>query len=170
MMVIRRSALLLFATTMVTGCFKSDKPLIDIFESTTPIAPGIYTYTQDGKTMSALISIDWPATVRATVNEDGSSKVDRFYMRKLYDNYYIVMDAQNNYGLIWVQNGSVSVAEADDCEKLQDIEDEFELEYNEVEVASEMMCKFKSFDRLADAYKRLIEEKALKVGVVYQRR
>ena len=170
MMVIRRSALLLFATTMVTGCFKSDKPLIDIFESTTPIAPGIYTYTQDGKTMSALISIDWPATVRATVNEDGSSKVDRFYMRKLYDNYYIVMDAQNNYGLIWVQNGSVSVAEADDCEKLQDIEDEFELEYNEIEVASEMTCKFKSFDRLADAYKRLIEEKALKVGVVYQRR
>ena len=170
MMVIRRSALLLFAATLVTGCFKSDKPLIGIFESTTPIAPGIYTYTQDGKTMSALISIDWPATVRATVNEDGSSKVDRFYMRKLYDNYYIVMDAQNNYGLIWVQNKSVSVAEADDCEKLQDIEDEFELEYNEVEVASEMMCKFKSFDRLADAYKRLIEEKALKVGVVYQRR
>ena len=167
---VRKTGLLVLAATLATGCFKSDKPLIGIFESTTPISPGIYTYEQDGKTMSALISIDWPATVRATVNPDGSSKVDRFYMRKLFNNYYVVMDAQNNYGLIWVENGSVAVAQADDCEQLQDIEDEFELEYNEIEVASETTCKFKSFDRLADAYKRLIEEKAIKVGVVYQRR
>jgi len=159
----------MFLPLLLSGCFKSDTPLIGIFESTTPVTPGIYSYMDNGVKKSVLLSVDFPATVRATVMPDGSSKFDRFYMRQLFNNYYVVMDAQNNYGLIWVENGSVAVAEGNVCEKLQDIEDEFELEYNGVEVVSDDVCKFKSFDRLADAYKRLIEEKAIKVALVYEK-
>ena len=45
----------------------------------------------------------------------------------------------------------------------------FGLKFNHVEVVSDTVCKFKSFEASADAYKRLIEQKAIKVAIVYEK-
>lgn len=97
------AALLLLSVLALSGCFKSDTPLISVFDSVTPIPEGQYTYVNTDKTTnSVVITHDCNVTKMITIKADGSAKIDNFLMEKLDKGYYIVMDANNEYTLIRV--------------------------------------------------------------------
>jgi hypothetical protein len=104
---------LLLSVLPLAGCFKSDKPLITIFDSVTPIPEGSYTYVDTNKvTHSIIITHDWNTTKVISVGADGSPKLERFLMVKLDKGYYIAMDAENDYTLIHVNSKNFIVFDA----------------------------------------------------------
>jgi hypothetical protein len=87
----------------LSGCFKSDTPLISVFDSVAPIPEGQYTYVNDNKTTnSVIITHDCNATKLITIKADGSVKISTMLMVELDKGYYIVMDPDHNYTLIRV--------------------------------------------------------------------
>jgi hypothetical protein len=170
------TACLVLASVALSGCFKSDAPLIALLDSQAPVSSGIYTYTEDGATKQAAVSIDWPATVVTTTKTDGSLEVDRYYMRAINDDgYYVVMDARSNYGLIRVEDGQVELYDGgDNCDRLQDLAEappeETEFTYD-VDISGENPsdCTFKDFTNLAQAYNDLLGARSLTVSRTYVR-
>ena len=54
---------LLLSVLPLTGCFKSDTPLISVFDSVTPVPEGRYTYVDtDKSTKSVMITHDGTVT------------------------------------------------------------------------------------------------------------
>ena len=96
-------AVLLLLVLALSGCFKSDTPLISFFDSVAPIPEGQYTYINDDKTTnSVVITHDCNATKMITIKADGSAKINTLLMAAIDKGYYIVMDANNEYTLIRV--------------------------------------------------------------------
>lgn len=99
---------LLLAVLPLSGCFKSDTPLITVFDSVTPIPEGRYTYVDtDKSTNSVIITHDGTVTKMTSIKADGSAKIDKFLMQEIDKGYYILMDANNNYTLIRVNPKNV---------------------------------------------------------------
>ncbi len=96
-------AVLSLSFLAMTGCFKSDAPLISFFDSVAPIPEGQYRYVNADKTTnSVIITHDCNATKMITVLPDGSAKINTLLMVELGKSYYIVMDADKDYTLIRV--------------------------------------------------------------------
>ena len=99
----RAAMVLLLLVLPLSGCFKSDTPLISFFDSVAPIPEGRYTYINDDKTTnSVILTHDCNATKLITIKADGSVKISTLLMAKLDKGYYIVMDPDNDYTLIRV--------------------------------------------------------------------
>lgn len=92
----------------LSGCFKSDKPLISSFDSVAPIPEGHYiSVNADKTTNSVIITHDWNTTKFITTKADGSVKITNLRMAKVDKGYYIVMDPDNEYTLIRVNPKNV---------------------------------------------------------------
>jgi hypothetical protein len=101
-------AVLLLSVLPLSGCFKSDTPLISVFDSVTPVPEGRYTFVDtDKSTKSVIITHDGTVTKQISIKDDGSVKITRFLMQELDKGYYIVMDADNEYSLIRVNPKSI---------------------------------------------------------------
>lgn len=101
-------AVLLLSVLPLSGCFKSETPLITVFDSVTPVPEGRYTYVDtDKSTQSVIITHDGTVTKMISIRDDGSAKIDRLLMQELDKGYYIVMDPSNDYALIKVNLKSI---------------------------------------------------------------
>ena len=99
----RLLAVLSLSFLAMTGCFKSDTPLISFFDSVSPIPEGQYRYVNADKTTnSVILTHDCNATKMITVLPDGTAKINTLLMVELDKGYYIVMDADKDYTLIRV--------------------------------------------------------------------
>jgi len=96
-------AVLSLSFLAMTGCFKSDTPLIGFFDSKAPIPEGQYYYENaDHTTNSVILTHDCNATKMIIVNPDGTAKINTLLMVPIDKGYYIVMDADKDYTLIRV--------------------------------------------------------------------
>jgi hypothetical protein len=96
-------AVWLLPVLLLSGCFKSDTPLIGFFDSVAPIPEGQYMYVNTDKTTnSVIITHDCNTTKMITIKADGTAKINTLFMVAIDKGYYIVMDADNDYTLIHV--------------------------------------------------------------------
>ena len=178
---------LLLPVLPLSGCFKSNTPLITVFDSVTPVPEGRYTYVDtDKSTKSVIITHDGTVTKMISTKSDGSVKVDRLLMQELDRGYYIVMDAENDYSLIRVNpqsviyfNGSIL------CDKLLDVarsEGKNISEYGVVRVTGDKfhLCLFGDIDSIKGALAALANSgtklsngtflvNGLEIGNIYKR-
>src|SRR4051812_8302730 len=86
---ILRVGLALLFTFALSGCFKSDAPLITVFDSEAPIPEGTYTYKDiDGKQKTAVITTELTVTKMITIDADGNPKLAYLLMRDIGNDYY----------------------------------------------------------------------------------
>jgi hypothetical protein len=172
-----RVAAALFCALALSGCFKSDYPLITVFDSVAPIPEGTYTYQDnDGKQKTAVITTELTVTKMITVDANGNPKLAYLLMRDVGDNYYVVQDAQNNYALIHIDDGVIEeYNEEDYCDDLKEDSalegrsfSDYGAESNNSDRTS--ICKFTSFDGLVDAFQTLDDLGSLGVAREYRRR
>ena len=161
---------------VLSGCFKSDFPLFNRFDSVTPVAEGTYSYTgSDKKRKNAIVTLDGTATKFITMKDDGSALIQTLLMRSLGEGYYIVMDQQNNYGLIQVRGSEVIEYEHENnCTDLLEIaqmEGSSPSDYGVASVTGDnpKTCKFTSMDNLMRGIETLIERDAIDPAVIYMR-
>ena len=172
-----RVAVALFCALALSGCFKSDYPLITVFNSVAPIPEGTYTYKDiDGKQKTAVITRELTVTKMITIDGNGNPKLAYLLMRDVGDNYYVVQDAENDYALIQIKDGVI--VEYDERNYCDDLEEASELEGTSLSdygaesngSDSNSVCKFTSFDGLVEAFQALDDLGSLDVEREYHRR
>jgi hypothetical protein len=152
-------AVLLLSVLPLSGCFKSDTPLISVFDSVTPVPEGRYTYVDtDKSTKSVIITHDFTATKMISIKDDGSTHIDRLLMQELDKGYYIVMDSSNDYALIKVNPNTIVYFDASKyCNKLLDVArsaGKSISEYGVVRVDGSK-CEFNDLDSIKGAFAAL---------------
>jgi hypothetical protein len=158
----------------LSGCFKSDAPLITVFDSVAPIPEGTYTYLgTDQKEEKAVITRELTVTKLITYNGDGNPVLQTLLMRAVGEGYYVVMDAQQDYSLIQIKDGAVlEYDESRYCDDLRDAAEEeggslsdYDAEANGADESS--ICTFSSFDGLVRAFQTLDNHGSLDVAREY---
>jgi hypothetical protein len=171
-----RATLVLALPLAVSGCFKSDFPLFTVFSSVTPIVEGRYTYVDTDKvTKSVIITHDGTATKMTTIKTDGSAQIQNLLIADLGAQFYLVMDAGNNYALIHVHDRTV--LEFDESKYCDDLlnwarSDGKNVSYygvTQVTGDDTHTCKFTSFDDIARAMAALANNDKIVVIRIYQR-
>ena len=180
-------AVLLLSVLPLSGCFKSDTPLISVFDSVTPVPEGRYTYVDtDKSTKSVIITHDGTVTKMISIKDDGSAKIDRLLMQELDKGYYIVMDATNDYSLIKVNPQSIIYFNASIlCDKLLGVARSVGKsisEYGVVRVTGDKshLCFFDDIDSIKGAFAALADSgtqlsngtflvNGLEIGGIYKR-
>ncbi|MGA7181687.1 MAG: hypothetical protein WBX11_19175 [Thiobacillaceae bacterium] len=152
-------AVLLLSVLSLSGCFKSDSPLISVFGSVTPIPEGRYTYVDtDKSTKSVIITHDGSVTKMISIKDDGSVHIDQLLMQELDNGYYIVMDSSNDYALIKVNPKTIVYFDASKyCNKLLDVArsaGKSISEYGVVRVDGSK-CEFNDIDSIKGAFAAL---------------
>ena len=177
-------AVLLLSVLPLTGCFKSDTPLISVFDSVAPVPEGRYTYVDtDKSTKSVMITHDGTVTKQIWIKDDGSAHIERLLMQELDKGYYIVMDPSNDYALIKVNPQSIVYFDASKyCNKLLDVArsaGKSISEYGVVRVDGSK-CEFNDLDSIKGAFAALANSgtqlsngtflvNGLEIGRVYHR-
>jgi len=158
------------------ACFKSDFALITIFDSVTPISEGRYTYVDTDKaTKSVIITHDGTVTKMTTIKDDGSAQIQKLLIRELGQDFFIVMDGENDYGLVQVHDGTVlefdGSSYCDDLLNLARSERTNISEYGVIQVIGENShaCKFASFAGVARAMVALANNHKIVAIRTYQR-
>ena len=172
--IVRAGFAVLFALAL-SGCFKSDYPLITVFDSVAPIPEGTYTYVDiDKKTKRTVITNSLNVTKMITFDDKGNPIIHNLLMRAVGDGDYIVMDGENDYTLISIKNGAVYESDARDyCDDLQELvelggESLSDYDAQAIGADSSSICKFASFDGLARAFQALDPDGSLRLARVYR--
>jgi len=172
--VIGSLAALLLLLTLV-GCFQSDHPLLNIFNSVTPVAEGRYNYEElsDKSKKSLTITHDGTVTKMISTKADGSVQISKLYMHELGDNFYIVMDPSNDYSLIHVNSKAVLEFDETYCDDLLDLArstGKSISEYGVAKVVGEKShsCQFTDLDDLKTAMVALINNDKIVVARIYK--
>jgi hypothetical protein len=172
---LRASIVAAFALAL-SGCFKSDYPLLNAFNSQTPVAEGSYSYIDtDKKRKTAIVTHDGAATKFITTKDDGSALIQTLLMRPIGEGYYVVMDDQNDYGLIDIRDGEViEYTHANYCNDIAEIaqmERSAPSDYGVAVISGSdtKTCTFTSVDGLVEAMETLIERDALDPMRIYTR-
>lgn len=160
----------------LSGCFKSDLPLFNRFDSETPVAEGTYSYIDtDKKRKNAVVTLDGSATKFITTKDDGSAMIQTLLMRSIGEGYYVAMNEQNNYGLIQVRGRQVIEYEHEnycsDILEIAQMERSSPSDYGVSSVTGDdpKTCKFTSFDNLVLAIETLLDRNAIDPLRTYQR-
>jgi hypothetical protein len=171
-----RATLVAACALTLSGCFKSDLPLFNRFDSVTPVAEGTYSYTDtDKKRKNAIVTLDGTATKFITTKDDGSAFIQTLLMSSLGEGYYIVMDDQSNYGLIRVRGREVLEYDhennCNDILEIAQMEGSRPSDYGVASVTGDnpKTCKFTSMDNLRRAMETLIERDAIDPSTTYTR-
>ena len=170
-----RVAVALVCALALSGCFKSDYPLITVFDSVAPIPEGTYTYQDnDGKQKTAVITTELTVTKMITVDANGNPKLSYLLIRDVGDDTYVVQDGENNYALIQINDGVIEeYDEQDYCDDLKEdsaIEGMSLSDYGANNAEGTSICKFTSFEGLVQAFQTLDDLGSLGVAREYHRR
>lgn len=170
-----RLALVLGFALALSGCFVSDKPLISEADSQTPIAPGRYVNSAMDPDTYALVTVNGNVTVLASSDDKGETEEMALLMRKLRDDYFIVMDrSDSSYTLVRVHDRLVDEFRSDQyCKKLHAVAKKRGVDVASFGVVNEQkddtsICSFDDYDKLAGAFAALLDEKMLEVGETYK--
>ncbi len=173
-------AFALAAPLLFAGCFKSDFPLLTIFNSTTPIADGHYASADlgaDGKPEPVkhyAITHDFTTTKMISTKDDGSIQVANLLIHELGDGFYIVMDASNDYSLIHVNPKAVlEFDEQKFCDDLISVAQSEGKDISAYGVSSvtgdqSHTCKFTDLDGLQSAFVALINANKIVINHIYK--
>jgi hypothetical protein len=171
-----RVALALALPLALCACFKSDFALITIFDSVTPIAEGRYTYVDTDKAAkSVIITHDGTVTKMTKVKDDGSAQIQNLLIHYLGEDFFVVMDAENDYALVQVHDRTVlEFDESSYCDDLLNLARSNRKnisEYGVVQVIGENShtCKFDSFNGVARAMAALASDQKIVAIRIYQR-
>ena len=171
-----RAAFPVLCALGLTGCFKSDGPLINVFNSVAAIPEGTYAYVDtDKKAKRVVITNNLTVTKMITFDDKGSPNIQNLLMRDAGDGYYIVMDGKYNYGLISVENGKITeYSESDYCDDLQeaielegDTLSSYDARSNDADSSS--VCTFSTYDGMVRAFQTLDNHGSLGIEHVYYR-
>lgn len=174
----RGAGLALLCALALSGCFKSDNPLISVFDSVAPIPEGTYSYKDSGgKEKSVVITRELTVTKMIDVDDKGAPKLSYLLMRDVGDGWYIVQDGRNAYGLIQLKNDVViEYDEARYCRDLKEALEEEQRRLSDVGATSPNsgdnsgVCTFSSFDGLLAAFQVLENHGSRRIGREYHRR
>jgi hypothetical protein len=175
-----KTALAIAAPLFLAGCFKSDYPLLNIFNSSTPIGDGRYVLSdldKDGKPVPPkeyVVTHDLTTTKMISTKDDGSIQVANLLIHELGDNFYIVMDASNDYSLIHVNPKAIlEFDESKNCDDLIDLAKSEGKDISAYGVASvdgdsSHTCKFTSLDGLETAFGALANANKIVINHIYK--
>jgi hypothetical protein len=168
----------LLCALALSGCFKSDNPLITVFNSVAPIPEGTYSYRDTGgKEKSVVITRELTVTKMINADDNGALKLSYFLMRDVGDGWYVVQDGRNAYGLIQLKNDVViEYDEARYCRDLKEALEEEQRPLSDVGATSPTsgdnsgICTFASFDDLLAAFQVLENHGMRRIAREYRRR
>jgi len=174
----RGAGLALLCALALSGCFKSDYPLITVLNSVAPIPEGTYSYKESGgKEKFIVITRELTVTKMISVDDNGVPKLSYFLIRDVGDGWYIVQDGRNAYGLIQLTNDVViEYDETKYCGDLKEALEEEQRPLSDVGATSPAtgdnsgICTFSSFDDLLAAFQVLENHGMRRIGREYHRR
>jgi hypothetical protein len=160
----------------LTACFESKQPLIGEGDSVTPVRPGTYVSSsslEQGREFK--VAVAGAVTYVTEIDAHGKADVSTYLARPLRDGYFIVMDRSNfRYGLIGVDHQQVtsytSTNSANHCERLEELAFSKDVPLSSYGVSDlhDGTCYFDKFDKLAGAFRALLDANKLEVVATYR--
>jgi hypothetical protein len=172
----------------LSGCFASEKPLIDEKDSVTPISAGKYRIIDPDhadETSVGLVSIKGKATILSDPDAKDPDELQTNLMREVRAPYYVMMEVpgpgkeEDGYVYMLIRVDAHGFAQFDPskyCEALETIAKSKGVDiatYGVVKVDDRKddpdTCYFDRFDALAGAFKMILDSKSAVQAQTFER-